>query len=1040
MKVQRLIFIAILFVLSIASVAIAGPGAVLDPPLYPNGRLTYYANSPAGNNYPIINPATGLVVAGSNSGTALRKFVTALPGLGLPNCTVSASPGTGTCNENTLGQYIPIANADTTTFSGSDYYVIGLSNHQEQMHTDLPGAGYGTGTKIRGYYQKNNGDALGGTTDHSKHYLGPLIVANKSKPVRIKFVNELGVNGAGDLFIPVDTTVMGAGTGPDGTHVYTQNRATVHLHGGFTPWISDGTPHQWITPNGEASTIYLKGLSQKNVPDMWYDASGNVISACAGLLTCGTAGATNNPGSGAATFYYTNEQSARLMFYHDHAYGLTRLNVYAGEAAGYLLTDQYEEDMISGTNVKGMNLGGAGLGKVVIPSLPLPYHWGIPLVIQDKTYVPQNVGGTAATYGQDILWNTTTWGVYGDLWFPHVYETAQDNAAPSGLNPAGRWDYGPLVWPPSPVTNDTLPQLSTVPEAFMDTPIVNGTAYPYLTVARKAYRFRILSAANDRSLNLQLYYAVDAATRLVKCNNNTVVGCTEVKMIAAPDGRDGGIPDPANVGPSMIQIGTEGGFLPAPVVLPNTPISFDGVGNVANKTLLLMPAERADVIIDFSNVPDGSTIILYNDAPAALPGGDPRYDYYTNNPDQTGSGGAPSTLPGYGPNIRTVMQFRVSGAQTLNATLLSDLQSALPVAFAASQPAPIVPEVAYGAGTNTYAKLMDTSMTVSGKVIPFKGKSINEGFDSTYGRINAMLGTQSPDGLSASVPLAYIDPVTETLKSGQTQLWKITHNGVDSHPIHFHLVNVQVINRVAWSGEILPPADNELGWKETVRMNPQEDIIVAMRPAVPPVPFAVPDSIRPLDVTMPADPVTNPSTNFGHEYVWHCHILGHEEFDLMRPMVLRPGVQIGVFRPSTGMWYLDSNGSGTWSGCGTDGCYGQFGMPGDLPVVGDWNYSGTAKIGVFRPSTGMWYLDLNGSGTWSGCGPDSCLGPFGMPGDYPVVGDWTGTGTIKIGVFRPSTGMWYLDLNGSGTWSGCGTDGCYGQFGMPGDLPVTGQW
>ena len=150
--------------------------------------------------------------------------------------------------------------------------------------------------------------------------------------------------------------------------------------------------------------------------------------------------------------------------------------------------------------------------------------------------------------------------------------------------------------------------------------------------------------------------------------------------------------------------------------------------------------------------------------------------------------------------------------------------------------------------------------------------------------------------------------------------------------------------------------------------------------------------------------------------------------------------KIGVFRPATGMWYLDSDGSGGWSGCGPDSCIGPFGMAGDYPVVGDWNNTGTIKIGVFRPSTGMWYLDSDGSGGWSGCGPDSCIGPFGMAGDYPVVGDWNNTGTTKMGVFRPSTGMWYLDSDGNGGWSGCGPDGCFGQFGMAGDLPVVGHW
>jgi hypothetical protein len=127
-------------------------------------------------------------------------------------------------------------------------------------------------------------------------------------------------------------------------------------------------------------------------------------------------------------------------------------------------------------------------------------------------------------------------------------------------------------------------------------------------------------------------------------------------------------------------------------------------------------------------------------------------------------------------------------------------------------------------------------------------------------------------------------------------VWKITHNGVDTHAIHFHLFNVQLINRVGWDGMVKPPDPNELGWKETLRMNPLEDAIVAFRAVSPTLPFKIGDSIRPLDPTKAlgttltvTDPTTgNPITvvnalaNFGWEYVWHCHLLGHEENDMMR--------------------------------------------------------------------------------------------------------------------------------------------------------------
>jgi hypothetical protein len=146
---------------------------------------------------------------------------------------------------------------------------------------------------------------------------------------------------------------------------------------------------------------------------------------------------------------------------------------------------------------------------------------------------------------------------------------------------------------------------------------------------------------------------------------------------------------------------------------------------------------------------------------------------------------------------------------------------------------------------------------------------------------------------------------------------------------------------------------------------------------------------------------------------------------------------VGVFRPADGTWYLDANGNGVWEGCGVDRCL-QFGLDGDVPLVGDWTGSGTSKVGTFRPSDGMFYLDANGNGIWDGCGIDRCL-PFGMAGDIPLLGDWDGSGTIKVGTFRPSDGMFYLDANGDGNWEGCAIDRCF-QIGIDGDIPLVGDW
>ena len=118
----------------------------------------------------------------------------------------------------------------------------------------------------------------------SPQYLGPFINATKNKPVRIVFRNLLPTGAGGDLFLPTDSTMMGSGMVPmnmgaptnDGTVLdevrnpvcttspkpaacFKDNRATLHLHGGVTPWISDGTPHQWITPANE-STSWPQGV------------------------------------------------------------------------------------------------------------------------------------------------------------------------------------------------------------------------------------------------------------------------------------------------------------------------------------------------------------------------------------------------------------------------------------------------------------------------------------------------------------------------------------------------------------------------------------------------------------------------------------------------------------------------------------------------------------------------------------------------------------------------------------------------------------
>ncbi|MEN6337908.1 MAG: multicopper oxidase domain-containing protein [Phycisphaerales bacterium] len=1031
----------------------------------------------------------------------IRKFVDTLPLVGAANANnVDQDPAT----PGVQGQYISVANPDKLTYPGSDYYEIELREFTGKFHSDLPP------TRLRGYVQVNNGTNTAGTTNDVApspiRYLGPTIVAQKDRPVRVKFTNRLPTGVGGDLFLPVDTSVMGSGIGPvqekaltadrvggagatvevqtDAPHnlvvgqrvvfvgfvplqyngvftvlaagltadtfqvklasdpggpattlgnvgeVVTQNRATLHLHGGRTPWISDGTPHQWTTPVGE-DTAYPKGVSIQNinVPDM------------------------PDPGEGSITFFYTNQQSARLLFYHDHAWGITRLNVYVGQVAGYLITDATEKDLVT-RNILPADL--------------------IPLIIQDKSFVdPATVLTTDPTWNWGTGTPNPTTGfrppVAGDLWYPHVYVPAQNPYDVSGANAFGRWHYGPWFFPPTtdiafpPLPNPYYdpvnapwepsempgtPNPSMPGESFFDIAVVNGTAYPTVTVDPRTYRFRILNGANDRFFNLHLYVAsnivdslaltsggsgysddplvtitpaagdttghgatatatIDEATGAVVAITLDTVGsgytaaptvtiappttgtaatatatlytaATEVGMVPAvptsgfpalwpKDGRVGGVPDPATRGPKWVQIGTEGGFLPAPAVIPPQPIGWNlnpttfDFGNVYDHSLLVAPAERADVLVDFSAFA-GKTLILFNDAPAAFPALDDRYNYYTGAPDLRDSGGYGRTLPdgslvgpaaGFSPNIRTMMQIKVAattpaeafdlpgttndGMGRLQAEFASTATT--PGVFARSQAPIVVTQKEYnsaygksGVGADTfpttyplwgYARIQDWSMqfqTTAGTnlSLDFQSKALHDemgaAFDE-YGRMSGKLGLEMPNvgPFVQNFNLqTFVDPVTEILKAvpaegvsvadDGTQIWRITHNGVDTHPMHFHLFDVQLLNRVGWDGAIRLPDENERGWKETVRTSPLEDTIVALRPVAPKAPFGFPDSKRPLNPSEPIGsmmgfsqidpytgnapnpPVTNQIVNFGWEYVWHCHILSHEEMDMMRPM------------------------------------------------------------------------------------------------------------------------------------------------------------
>jgi hypothetical protein len=119
-------------------------------------------------------------------------------------------------------------------------------------------------------------------------------------------------------------------------------------------------------------------------------------------------------------------------------------------------------------------------------------------------------------------------------------------------------------------------------------------------------------------------------------------------------------------------------------------------------------------------------------------------------------------------------------------------------------------------------------------------------------------------------------------------------------------------------------------------------------------------------------------------------------------------------------------------------CAGMAGAPEGQVLMADWTGNGTVRLGVFRD--GVWYLDLNGNRRWDGASGGDGVYRFGLPGDIAVTGDWNGDGSSKFGVYRcPAQGIceWLLDRNGNKAWDP--GDPVY-SYGLPGDIPVVSKW
>ncbi len=379
------------------------------------------------------------------------------------------------------------------------------------------------------------------------------------------------------------------------------------------------------------------------------------------------------------------------------------------------------------------------------------------VVIDSRTNMPAVLPGPAPGVGANPF------GTFYEI--PIAVQDRSFDADGSLFYPDSRAFFDGITGPYIPNT-DISPIWN--PEFFGNTMVVNGRTWPFLQVEQRRYRFRFLNGCNSRFLALKF------------------------------DHRD----------VDVWQIGTEGGFLPAPLRIND--LNVGGQGGV----LLMGLAERADVIVDFTNVPVGTEVMLLNLGPDEPFGGFPTR---ASDPNTTGQ----------------VMEFRVVAAMSAD--------TSTPPQFL--QLPAITPLVG---GTARPLALLERPSAF---------------FD---GPAEALLGTFDP---TTGMPTEKMwgDPITENPAVGATEVWELYNFTEDAHPIHIHEIHFQVVDRQALSpttnlpiGQPRAPEAWETGFKDTVIAYPGEVTRVRGR-------FDVPGL-----------------------FVWHCHIVEHEDNEMMRPYFIGP--------------------------------------------------------------------------------------------------------------------------------------------------------
>lgn len=582
-----------------------------------------------------------------------------------------------------------------------------------------------------------------------------------------------------------------------------------HVHGAHVDGHSDGYPEAWWLPHAG------------NIP-AGYATSGRVYDDAFG----------GSGDRGIANYSYRQDQPASTLWYHDHTLGMTRSNVYAGPAGFWLVRGRPGMEVLDHDAAFKFSKKGAlnpaklpgpapARGQTVfelnLPDSPIRKAIReIPIVIQDRTF--RHDGS---------LFYPDNRAFFEEL---NVEETAGTPGAQFPGEPELQVDFVP--------DSDIAPIWN--PEAFFNVMVVNGVSWPSLRVAPSKYRFRLLNGCNSRFLNLALVYTEN-------------------------DGEQAELP--------FVQVGAEQGFLLHPVeVLTGfaTPITDGKKPRMkdrvpaphAQQALLMTVAERADVIVDFDDLPNGTVVTMTNTAPDAPFGGFP------DEPADPASTGQ-------------VMQFVVDHSLSHH----GDDDATNPYQLVLSAEAPVVDPVAVTRQVSLNERESEevcVEEDAMGNLVQVPG-SFPEDCQlggEVFGPTEALLGLVDLGGaFPEGIPLKWTDttvesaPVNITLQSGamvtvnvtenpllgDTEEWEIYNFTEDAHPIHLHLVRFQVIER-----EAIPGADPvapvvqpwETGFKDTV--------------------IAYPGEITTVRATFDIEGL----------YVWHCHIVEHEDNEMMRPYVV----------------------------------------------------------------------------------------------------------------------------------------------------------